>query len=87
MRVDGLERYDAETVRRLASFSRGDVYSEQKLLDYQDRLLKVGLFEGASVEIDPASTGAAGTPDAVPVIVRVKEQTLQQATFGVGYSA
>ena len=43
---------------------------------------KIGLFEGARVELD-----ATGPPEAAPVIVRVKEQSQHQATFGIGYSA
>lgn len=83
VRVEGLLRYDEDSVRRLAPFFAGATYSEKLLLDFQERLVKVGLFEGASVEIDADSSDV----DAVPVIVRVKEQTLQQATFGIGYSA
>lgn len=81
--IEGLQRYDEQTVRRLATFHAGEPYSEQLLLDYQDRLLKSGLFEGAVVEIDPnpATSGAA------PVAIRVKELPLQAATVGVGYSA
>ncbi|MDQ2734847.1 MAG: outer membrane protein assembly factor, partial [Pseudomonadota bacterium] len=82
IRVEGVHRYDEAAVRRLATFFSGDVYSEKTLLDYQERLVKVGLFEGASVELD-----ATGPPDAAPVIVKVKELPQQQATFGVGYSA
>jgi translocation and assembly module TamA len=83
MTIEGLERYDAQSVRRLATFGPGQPYSEQTLLDYQDRLVKVGLFEGAVVEIDPDPA----THDAAPVRVRVKELPLQAATVGVGYSA
>ncbi len=83
VKVEGLDRYDAESVLRLATFDRGDVYSEQVLLDWQERLLKVGLFEGASTEIDPDPA----TADAAPVTVRVKELTQKQATFGIGFSA
>ena len=83
IRVDGIERYDAAAVRRLATFRLGDVYTEKALLDYQERLVKVGLFEGASVQID----AEAGPPEAAPVLVKVTELTRQQATFGVGYSA
>src|SRR6185312_14323094 len=82
VRVEGVHRFDENAVRRLATFFPGTVYDERLLLDYQERLLKVGLFEGASVELD-----ATGPPDAAPVIVRVKELTQHQATFGVGYSA
>jgi len=81
--VQGIERYDADAVRRLAGFGPGTPYSEKALLDYQERLVKSGLFEGASVEIDPDPAHAS----AAPVRVRVKELTLQQATVGVGYSA
>jgi len=49
----------------------------------EERLQRVGLFEGASVEVDPDPAGAA----AAPVLVHVKELPLQQATVGVGYSA
>jgi len=82
IRIEGVHRYDEATVRRLATFFRGDAYSEKLLLDYQERLVKVGLFEGASVELD-----ATGPPEAAPVIVKLKELSEQQATFGVGYSA
>ena len=42
--VEGLQRYDASTVRRLATFGRGTPYNEKLLLDYQERLLKLGLL-------------------------------------------
>ncbi len=81
--VEGIERYDDGAVRRLAPFHAGEPYSEKLLLDYQERIVKSGLFEGASVEIEPETDKS----DATPVHVKVKELTLQQATLGVGYSA
>lgn len=81
--VSGLQRYERQAVTRLANFPSGERYSEKLLLDYQDRLQKLGLFEGASVEIEPDPAQAA----AAPVRVRVKELPLQQATLGVGVSA
>lgn len=83
IQIEGLTRYDENSVRHLANFASGDPYSEKTLLDFQERLQKVGLFEGAAVEIDPDPK----TYDAAPVRVRVKEQTLQQLTLGAGYSA
>ena len=44
IRVQGIHRYDELAVRRLATFAPGDVYNEKLLLDYQERLTKVGLF-------------------------------------------
>ncbi len=82
IRVEGTSRYDVDTVRRLATFFPGDIYSERKLLDYQERLVKVGLFESASVELD-----ATGPPEAAPVDIKVTELSRHQATFGIGYSA
>ena len=83
IRIEGLQRYDEDSVRKLANFGPGDAYSEKLLLDFQERLQKLGLFEGASVDLDadPADANAA------TVIVRVKEQSQHQATIGVGYSA
>jgi translocation and assembly module TamA len=81
--IEGLTRYDENSVRRLAHFAPGDPYSEKTLQDFQERLQKVGLFEGATVEIDPDPK----TFDAAAVRVRVKEQPLQQMTLGVGYKA
>ena len=83
LRIEGVQRYDESAIRRLATFRPGDPYSEKTLLDFQERLQKVGLFEGASVELDADPAGAS----AAPVLVRVKELTSQQATLGVGYSA
>ncbi|KNZ33542.1 MAG: hypothetical protein AD742_06275 [Methylibium sp. NZG] len=83
LNIEGLERHDDSAVRRLVTFNPGTPHSERLLLDFQERLQKVGLFEGASVEIDPDPAKA----DAAEVRVRVKELPLQQATVGVGYSA
>ncbi len=82
IRVEGVHRYDVDAVRRLATFEPGHEYSEKLLLDYQDRVVRSGLFEGASVEVD-----LNGPPEAAPVTVKVKELSRHQATFGIGFSA
>jgi len=82
LRIEGLQRYDEDAIRNLADFGPGTPYTEKRILDFQERLGKLGLFEAVSVEIDPDESKAAATP----VTVRVREQTLQQATFGIGYS-
>ncbi|MBS0443016.1 MAG: outer membrane protein assembly factor [Proteobacteria bacterium] len=83
IRVEGLERYDESTVRRLSTFAAGQPYNEKLLLDYQERIQKIGLFDSATVELDPDPKTSA----AAPVRVRVHELTSQQATVGVGISA
>lgn len=82
IQVEGLSRFDAESVQAMRTFSPGTPYSDKLILDYQERLRKLGLFETVAVEIDPDPATAA----AAPVRVRVREQTLQQATTGIGFS-
>ena len=81
--IEGLLHHDAQTVQNLAGFGIGDALTELRLLDFQDRLQKAGLFESASVSFDPATAAA----DASPVRVRLTELALQQATLGLGISA
>lgn len=80
--VEGLKRYDERAVRNVAPFSEGTPYTEQRLLDFQERLVRTGLFEGAVAQIDTDPAKAA----AAPVSLRLAEQRLQQLTLGLGYS-
>lgn len=82
LRIRGLSRQDEESVSRLSTFEPGTPYSEKLLLDYQERLRQVGLFENAVVTLDPNPENAK----AATVRVRVRELPLQQATVGVGIS-
>ncbi|MDZ5461231.1 autotransporter assembly complex protein TamA [Azohydromonas lata] len=83
LKLEGVQRYGEQAIRNLADFQPGEPYSEQKLLDYQDRLRLSGLYEGAAVSIDTNPSVA----DATPVTVRVREQREQNATLGLGYSS
>jgi translocation and assembly module TamA len=82
LRIEGLRRYDERVVRNVAPFSPGTPYTEQRLIDLQERLVRTGLFEGAVAEIDTNPQRAA----AAPVTVRVQEQPLQKLTLGLGAS-
>ena len=53
LNITGLERYDESVVKNLSDYRVGEPYSEKKILDFQERLRKVDLFEGAAVEIEP----------------------------------
>lgn len=81
--VEGLVHHDADRVRALAGFSTGTPLTETRLLDYQERLLKAGLFDQVAVTLDPdpAQAGAA------TVRVLLRESSLQAATVAVGISA
>jgi translocation and assembly module TamA len=80
--IEGLQRYDERAARNVAPFAEGTPYTEQRLLDFQERLVRTGLFEGAVAQIDTDPSRAA----AAPVSLRVAEQRLQQLTLGLGYS-
>ncbi len=81
--IEGLVVHDAATVRHLADFKPGTPLTDSLLLDYQDRLQKSGLFESVTVSHDPDPTRAS----AAQVLVRLREQTLQVYTVGLGFSA
>lgn len=81
--VEGLARQPLSAVRNSAFFQLGEPYRERKLLDFQERLQKLNLFDSVLVSLDedPAVATAA------PVRVQVKESKLQQATLGIGVSS
>jgi translocation and assembly module TamA len=80
--IEGLQRQDEKTVRNLANFGPGRPLTDQLLLDYQERLQAAGLYDSASVTLDPDPEQA----EHARVLVKVHEMPLQQATVGVGYS-
>lgn len=82
VRVEGLSRYPEGSVLALSTFKPGTPHSDKLILDFQERLRKVGLFESALVDIDLNPDTASATP----VLVKVREATLQQSTVGLGIS-
>jgi translocation and assembly module TamA len=83
LEIRGLKLHDEKVVRNLAGFAPGTPATEQLLLDYQERLQNVGLFERVSIQLDDD----VQTSNAAKVTVRLTEQKLQQAVVGVGISA
>ena len=80
--VTGLQRYPRSAVDNLSTITAGQPYTQKALLDFQDRLRASGLFRAAAVDIEPNPALA----DAVPVQVRLREQTLHRLLFGPGFS-
>lgn len=80
--IEGLDHVRADAVEALRPFEAGQPLREQALLDYQDRLVKSALFDAVSIHLEPDPAQA----DAMPVLVRVRERSLQQATVGLGVS-
>ncbi len=81
--VDGIERQSERNVRQLAGFGPGTPLTQARLIDYQDRLQKTGLFDQVAVVYDPDPGQAAHAT----VNVHVHEQSLQQATVAIGYNS
>jgi translocation and assembly module TamA len=81
--VEGLERQAERNVRLLSGFGPGAPLTQQRLIDYQDRLQKTGLFDQVAVIYDPDPEQAAHAT----VTVHVHEQSLQQATVALGFNS
>jgi len=80
--IEGLSLHREEAVSNLLTFQPGQRYTEKQVLDLQERLQRSGLFESASVIVDPDPA----TAEAAPVAITVRELPLQDLTLGVGYS-
>ncbi|QPF75034.1 BamA/TamA family outer membrane protein [Roseateles sp. DAIF2] len=81
LQIEGLKHHDEESIRRVSGLTPGQPFTERALLDFQERILKTQLFDGATVDIQPEADQA----EAAPVRVVVREAPLQQATTGIGY--
>ncbi len=83
VRIEGLEHQPPSAVLNLAPFRPGQPYRERQVLDWQERLQKVNLFE--SVYVAPAFD--VNHPQATPLIVQVRESPIQEASIGIGASS
>jgi translocation and assembly module TamA len=81
--VEGLVAQDLQTVSNLLGIARGTPITETLMLDFQDRLSRSGLFENATVTLDPDPQRAGQAR----LVARLKEAPLQIYTFGLGVSA
>jgi len=82
-RVEGLDRTPASAALNVLPFDIGEVYSERALLDWQEAIQKLGLYEGIAVELDPDVERA----DHAVVTARLREAPRQQASPTIGYSS
>ncbi|MFO1502566.1 MAG: BamA/TamA family outer membrane protein [Steroidobacteraceae bacterium] len=82
LKLEGVERYDAAGIRNIAQLPTGQVYSEDTLLDTQQRLMASGYFESAFLLLDSSER----RPDEATVIAQLREARLQKLVFGAGYS-
>lgn len=82
LEVSGLKRYPRSIVERLCTIEAGSVYSQNKLLDFQQRLQDSPYFSRALVtaETDPAH------PERVPIRVELTENPSRKLGLGAGVS-
>ncbi|HEY6133472.1 MAG TPA: BamA/TamA family outer membrane protein [Rubrivivax sp.] len=80
--VEGLEMQDKSTVIHLAALRRGTPVTDAVLAEFQERMIKAGLFETVTITLDLDPEKA----DAARVLVRVTELSRHQLTVGVGFS-
>lgn len=83
VRIEGLERQPASAILNLAPFRPGQPYRERQVLDWQERIQKVNLFE--SVYVAPAFD--VNHPESTPLTVQVREAPIQVASVGIGASS
>lgn len=81
--VEGLNKQPASAIVNLAPFHKGEIYSEKKLLDWQERIQKLNMFDSVFVTTDLDPTQAR----AMPMVVQLHELPLQTATTGIGISS
>jgi translocation and assembly module TamA len=81
MQISGTQRYDNELVTHLARLRPGSDYSQNQLLEAQQRLSDSGFFDSVFVSLD-----TTGNPMAAPVLVQLSEAKLQKIVLGVGAS-
>lgn len=86
LQVQGSERYDPEGARRIARLPTGAPYSEQRLLDAQQRLASSGYYDAVFLALDTEAIDAAAPAAVAPVTAQVREAPLKKAVFGVGLS-
>ncbi len=68
-------------LRRYARFKPGDIYTTNKLFDFQNALNESDLFSRVEVHIDQA----AAVDRRVPIEVTTEAQKKHRYTFGIGY--
>lgn len=81
--IEGLALHNRQTVLNLANFQPGSAVTEALMLDFQERLLKSGLFEQASVTLQADEHQAS----AAVMQVRVREAARHQLITGMGVSS
>jgi translocation and assembly module TamA len=82
LELDALKRYSPTGIRNIARIPTGEDYSEQALLDAQQRLAGSGYFDSVFLVLDTE----ASDPGAARVVAQLTEARYQKIVFGLGFS-
>ncbi|MCD2511302.1 autotransporter assembly complex protein TamA [Comamonas endophytica] len=86
LRIEGGQRYDTEGTARIARLPEGREYSQQEMLDAQQRLASSGYYDSVFLTLDTSAAQPESTAVTAPVIAQVREAQLQKWVLGVGVS-
>lgn len=87
LRISGLKAFQAQLVEDLRPFARGEPYTIDRVLQFQQRLAQVGYFTTASVLPDLDALQDNPSAREVPLLVDLTESRLQRFAVGLGYSS
>lgn len=77
----GNKNISAKVIKRGLGFSTGETFKRKKLLDSQQQVYRLELFEFASLTSDSLD----GENTLIPISVKIKEAKLHTIKFGLGY--
>ena len=98
LKIEGAERYDPVGTARIGRVPEGKEYSQQSLLDAQQRLVSSGYYDSVFLALADAPTQdesgqqrdkeikSQGAEVTSAVIAKVREAKMQKWVFGVGVS-
>lgn len=86
LRIEGGQRYDTTGTARIARLPAGREYSQQEMLDAQQRLASSGYYDSVFLTLDTSAAQPDSTAVTAPVIAQVREAQLQKWVLGVGLS-
>lgn len=86
LRIEGGQRYDTTGTARIARLPAGREYSQQEMLDAQQRLASSGYYDSVFLTLDTSTAQPDSTAVTAPVIAQVREAQLQKWVLGVGLS-
>lgn len=81
VQVSGTERISPRAVQDQLPFSPGQVFDQSKLIEGQQRVYRLELFQSVNIR----ALAANSTNSEIPIAVRVREASARTLKFGIGY--